>query len=947
MAYKGPLGHWTIESTGNDAPSYVFSPVTGFSAVQGSAVGDIDLSWTNPVHSDFKEVVIRRKVGTFPTSPTDGDPVYTGTGTSHTDSGLPTGITYLYSAFAFDIWNISSNAAQSSASPLPPDTTAPPPITNFVATPGPGQITLTWDNPADPDFEGTLIRRKENSYPVDENDGDLVYQGGAETVLDSGLDHLKTYYYSGFSYDNPIQGPPPNYAAPAQVSASPNISTPTTPRLDSLLIIEALTEIIGESDSAIAGYRATRLRTVAGAGATSFAVESVLDWAENGYVGIDGIKYKYTSRTDDTLTGITFMKNGVETAGAAVAHRLHSVVVDASEIWSAQDLVYRSLNVETSEGPYLTVIGRNLGVGRLAGLEGDDQYREIIKASAYNPKGTLYGIETALTGLLGTGNFSVSEDLLQHPHKVFVNLGSSAILSNVKEGKGYLTTEHVSVAGEGALNLDEIALPANTELVGGVKLSPINNLFSFKAQKPSVITYPYYPGHAGGIGWGYVGSESEATAVLVLSGYTKFENTAPTGTVLYQMDIPKGGRITPDSYVEISCLLLIPSAAVVGQYDYSQMHFGIEDGSKNLRVGLGNTPMGFVCFNANGTGNELGTKAAAPTDTWHELTIKKFGQKRMELIINGNLISSVDYSAFTQVSSNRQITFGLEPTSTGMVFHTKQLGLEIEDPTDYWVINGNGSVLGANPDRLTKGAGDPGFVSGDVGKYLAVTESAITNPGGGSNNGKWKIHSYIDASNVELRGDTLSDCFVQTVLPTRITLSERVLVFPDDLGKDIVIEGAGSNAGSYTISILRDPDSPADDLAFWNTPIKKKTNICEVTSASFTNETGLDVHLEPTFATESPLPFKMSDGGNILGTSPNQLATLRSPMWTTDLLMKLTITNVLSGQVLENSQIQNNMISASPLLFDYYPLYLANPIGLVEAFMDVLTAAGVHAVFTF
>ena len=190
---QGPGSFFEIESTANPPPFYVFLPVTSFVGVPGSAVGDVDLSWVNPNHPEFQKVVIRRKTGGYPTSPTDGALTYEGTQESVTDSGLPTGITYFYAAWAYDIWGIPSSAALTSSEPLPPDTTAPGPPTNFISTPGPANISLTWDNPTDPDFTGVVIRRKEGSYPTSYLDGVLVYDGAGESVIDSGLDHTKTY----------------------------------------------------------------------------------------------------------------------------------------------------------------------------------------------------------------------------------------------------------------------------------------------------------------------------------------------------------------------------------------------------------------------------------------------------------------------------------------------------------------------------------------------------------------------------------------------------------------------------------------------------------------------------------------------------------------------------------------------------------------------------------
>ena len=62
----------------------------------------IDLAWTNPGDIDFAGTKILRKTASYPTNPTDGTVVYTGTNQTHTDSGLVEKVNYYYTAFSFD-----------------------------------------------------------------------------------------------------------------------------------------------------------------------------------------------------------------------------------------------------------------------------------------------------------------------------------------------------------------------------------------------------------------------------------------------------------------------------------------------------------------------------------------------------------------------------------------------------------------------------------------------------------------------------------------------------------------------------------------------------------------------------------------------------------------------------------------------------------------------------
>ncbi len=69
---------------------------TDFTAVASSS-SQIDLSWTKGNGAD--RTMVRRKQGSYPTSITDGEQVYFGTGTGTSDTGLSTETTYFYSAW--------------------------------------------------------------------------------------------------------------------------------------------------------------------------------------------------------------------------------------------------------------------------------------------------------------------------------------------------------------------------------------------------------------------------------------------------------------------------------------------------------------------------------------------------------------------------------------------------------------------------------------------------------------------------------------------------------------------------------------------------------------------------------------------------------------------------------------------------------------------------------
>jgi len=87
------------------------------------------------------------------------------------------------------------------------DQTAPAAASPFTATAGSTRVTLGWKNPADADFNDTMIRyRTDGKYPVSPADGFKVgarsnAPGSTDSIVQSGLVNGTTYSYSAFARD--------------------------------------------------------------------------------------------------------------------------------------------------------------------------------------------------------------------------------------------------------------------------------------------------------------------------------------------------------------------------------------------------------------------------------------------------------------------------------------------------------------------------------------------------------------------------------------------------------------------------------------------------------------------------------------------------------------------------------------------------------------------------
>ncbi len=198
---------------------------TGFTATPGDS--QVQLNWINPTDTDFQGVIVKRKTGSYPTGPTDGTTVYTGTGTAHLDLGRTNGITYYYAIYAYDeVPNYSSGALANATPTGAPDTTPPGNVTGFTAAPGNMEIQLNWTNPTDADFAGVRIKRGPagGTCPTGPADGTTVYEGLGESWNDVGLTNGTLYCYAAFAFDGV-----PNYASGVTASATPTAPPDTVP----------------------------------------------------------------------------------------------------------------------------------------------------------------------------------------------------------------------------------------------------------------------------------------------------------------------------------------------------------------------------------------------------------------------------------------------------------------------------------------------------------------------------------------------------------------------------------------------------------------------------------------------------------------------------------------------------------------------------------------------
>lgn len=665
----------------------------------------------------------------------------------------------------------------------------------------------------------------------------------------------------------------------------------------------------------------------------TFPVETTFGWSDSGQIGVDGVRYSYGSKTDVSFDEISYVRNTDYTPGAAKQHRVESTVIDLNRNRSGIDLARRAMLVDYAEGDDLNAIGRNLGVLRLPFLASDEQFRSIIKHLAYNPKGTLYGIDLALRGLVGEGNFEIYEDVLHYPNTVFVKLIGSSTTDASSVGKAYLTgSECQPATGDNTVNIDEDVVDLG--VVGGVRWKDENHHTECMTAYPSADSYAECPGGAPITPWILSGTGvSEGVHTTLAGQATEFTLAPPTDTCMYS----HGMRVQPESFGDAALYATVPVAGVV---DGSIQTISIlDDTERALVVGIfannaGQWQVGFV----SGGAFIAGAAATLLRGTYHQIVIRKQGRGDVGLWVDGQLVQLIPYASFAASFGSPAFAFGHISTGALNQLRVRNADYTVRTLTDYFAARGvSGSLVAGGAQFDTNSAGlwtDPD----DVGK--AVTIKNMTIP----NNGLWEIESVDSDEVVTLVGHTHENATVQAAFPTRITvpLTGTLFQYPDDIGKSVEILGSQlGNDGDWVIAQLLEVGTEVDlDSYYDKSPAK--TNMAVLTGPSFVTESGLNWRLLPNFVTENNVEWEAPNMGTVVGNTLTLPANLPIAAGLASRILSVVYSQVLSAQVLLDVSKANEIVQSIPdIVWRYYPLYLADPLGYVRIYLEDITAAGV------
>ncbi len=484
--------------------------------------------------------------------------------------------------------------------------------------------------------------------------------------------------------------------------------------------LEGILSSIGEELAELAGVRMTRLSALTAAGVTVLPVESTLGWATEGTLYLAGRPYTYTGITAASFTGLS--------PGLVEDQRHLAIIADGNRDYSGINSARRMLFVDTAEEIYLDVLGRDLGVPR-GGLA-DADYREMIKVLAYGPRGTLQLLDAVLEVLVGAGNYTLFEDLVNYPNRVFISFPGLA-LGTSAAGRGFLPVrEQLTVADLTSLTVSNPVAFTSSGRAHSV-------LGIFPASTEHLVSGDALPSSEPETPWAYIGAETEGSAVTVNGdGTITMKGLVPAST---------GPQYERELYAEMESGVVAAWRSKLNSTtgtSLDELNVRLSNGDREIAVAWSSA--GLVGFYHTGTKSFIGSgTVVAGTALVRDYQIVMAEGERpdldrvVELWMDGDLVATAIYTAFS-VASSYLASFG-SYAATDADWDVHWLKVETHDRSHNYcnLLRKNVTIAAGSSSRLSD-AGNP-FLAVDVGKLVRVSRSKTAH---GRANGVYRVDSH-------------------------------------------------------------------------------------------------------------------------------------------------------------------------------------------------------------
>lgn len=690
-------------------------------------------------------------------------------------------------------------------------------------------------------------------------------------------------------------------------------------------LLEPLLSTMGQALSDFGGVRATRLTAGVATGTASLPVERTAGMPTAGQVLLGGVLYHYRGRAADMLTGIFTRQQGQDVPGTVQPHARLDAVTDMTGTYSQLDALRASYFVATASGEDLSVCGRNYGLGRDPSIGDEQTYRASLLTIAFGPRGTLYGLQTALDAMLGTGRYTLTED----PDNCRVQV---TVARNLLQTQGYLGKSYLSAGSQQVAAGGSLPLPEGTQSVYGVFWAPEDVAVDCRQALPS----------ASG-DWAYGGSDAESDGTQLSA--TDLGTQLRSASAAYTSAI----RMGADSDATLSVIALLRQTAPSGEGD---LVLSIGDGVRLLRLCLRRISAGYAVL-LQGNGGETVSPVALPLGRAFEVAIVKQQSGNVLACVNGRPVLAAAYASFP-TSTERRMRVGVQNGgSSGVTL--QRLSKHVADRRNYACAQGRDAVLDdALPQVMS--VQDAVFAAGDVGRQVVIrgSQAPVCPPGAavarcGTNDGKYTITAVDGPDVVHLTagrhtGGSVGDAPAQR---SRLDAQGAVFAYPQDVGKMVRIEGSSNAAGEYIIAQVLGPDSLAYTLPYPARGSAVMLRRADGSQPLFETRRDLAFEVLPRFADETGAGWQLADCGALQGSGTGATYATRQSLPEPGGRYIAQCNIVPGGTVLADELPAAQQTDAGPPpVYSVYPLYAADPFSYVQNYLNQLTAAGVRATLT-
>ena len=602
-------------------------------------------------------------------------------------------------------------------------------------------------------------------------------------------------------------------------------------------------------------------------------------------------------------------------------HAPRTEITEASQSYSALDKLRRAMLVDYATEDELDRVGRNLAVIRPRGMS-DDTFREVIKALAFLPKGTTYGIEMLLDAMYPSGGWEIYEDLVNYNNTVFILLPVMEPGQD-PEGRAFLDSEEEQdSASTTTVTVEHTPISVAAVVLDDVELSLGMTVL------PSADTVP----------WSYVNEgDTEGNTFSVVSNCLqhvqgpgdalggRYSRTEDELGIAFPPGCP--GQLEQVWRVDIDWI----GDTVTTSGGYPWM-ITVTDGV--FEYTLMWDEAGFALGQSDETTVVTGGEAPG-TATWHRMTLLRRGSK-IRALMDGRLQLEADRGDFA-ADATKAVSFGYWNNSNNQDWTVRWDNAAVRIASrwrNFWNLYSETGALSNANANLTDGSNP--FVAGDSGKYVRIySDNAL-------NDGLW-LATYVGAGTLTLaavpfgpgatgtwRADSEAlSARVSTPNPANpdesFVILEEPWFRPVDVGKSVVItDSALGNDGTYPITDWIDPYSVMVDATGLGT--------------GFTAESDLTWKFDVSayFTTESNVKYELIDAGTVA----TKTLTVRQAWPNTAQPVVVNYTSVLSMQLMRDETVENEGSGGvEPGIF--WPFYLWDIDQGIRDLLDAITAAGV------